>query len=39
MPVLCIDEKVWQAFVGRLETLAERARLLEHRYEPRTDSS
>ena len=39
MAVLCIDEKVWQAFVGRLETLAERARLLEHRYEPRTDSS
>ena len=39
MAVLCIDEKVWQAFVGSLETLAERARLLEHRYEPRTDSS
>ena len=39
MAVLCIDEKVWQAFVGRLETLAERARLLEHRYAPRTDSS
>lgn len=36
MGIICIDEKVWTALLGKIETLASQARLLEKRYQPPT---
>lgn len=38
MNAICIDEKVWTALVGKLESLSALARQLERKYAPATDS-
>ena len=34
MGIICIDEKVWNTLLGKIETLDSQARQLEKRYQP-----